>query len=113
MALICDHPPRHIPLLIGHDQAPTWLMSSVSMSPGGIWGLYMLGGGKEGTDLVRSWLATLDSLHASGLHLHGHMGTLCRDAPEGMRGTGLEAVLKPKTQVYWSGEGELGSSPDL
>lgn len=37
----------------------------------------------------RDGLATLDSLHASGLHLHGHMGTLCRDAPEGMRGTGL------------------------
>lgn len=72
----------------------------------------MPGGGKEGTDLVCSWLATLDSLHASGLHLYGHRGTLCRDPSEGMRGTGLEAALKPKTQVYWCGEGEL-EPPDL
>lgn len=36
MALTCDlHPPHHIPLLIGCEQAPPWLMSSVQMYPGG------------------------------------------------------------------------------
>lgn len=57
----------------------------------------LMGRREGGRDFpVHSQLAALDSLHASGLHLPCHVGTLCRDAQKGMHGTELWAALKAK-----------------
>lgn len=76
MALTCDPPQSLIPLLISHDRAPTWLMSGIPMSPGGIWSLYMLGGGEGGDDglgvLVACHSGQLACLRASSPWPQGH-----------------------------------------